>query len=298
MFFRVAQDFWTEFRQIPTKITRDDCEVRSIRFPTTSGSAHTLWTIHIQRQVPKLTRDVIRAAQHLAINYASHANAVRNRNVSKAVGAAVAALKPQLGQRTRPGRVFNLYRESGHGHDSIANINPGPTKRRSVQNFSGALVDHPKHYDANTLATRLKCFILGHSTNSQRQVLDEGGSRKDRIVGFQCEFSAGKITEHEIGFAETDIDCNRQPVMRPDMQERRLATAQRFAGDSFIDNILVHQFLDQHAHYAAGHIHSPREVSSGNRLVLANKIQRNPPIDISRRGAGGYAKISGIDLSH
>src|SRR5437763_9971454 len=143
MFFRVAQDFWTEFRQIPTKITRNDCEVRSIRFPTTSGSAHTPGTIHIQRQVAKLTRDVIMAAQQLAINYDSHADAVRNRNVSKAVGAAVAALKPQLGQRAGPGRVFNLHREAGHSHDSIANINPGPTKSRSLQNSSGALVHHP-----------------------------------------------------------------------------------------------------------------------------------------------------------
>src|SRR5438132_8290866 len=86
--------------------------------------------------------------------------------------------------------------------------------------------------------------------------------------------------------------------MRPDMQEGRLATAQRFARNSLVDNVLVHQFLDQHARYAAGNIHSPGEVSSGNRLVLANKIQRNPSIDISRRCARGYTKISGIDLSH
>src|SRR5205814_2377061 len=83
--------------------------------------------------------------------------------------------------------------------------------------FAGALVHHPGHHYANPLATRAKCFIFGHSANSQRQVLDEGRSRKDRVVGFQCEFSAGKITEHEIGFAETDIDCNRQPGMRSDL---------------------------------------------------------------------------------
>ena len=82
------------------------------------------------------------------------------------------------------------------------------------------------------------------------------------------------------------------------MQERGLAAAQCFAGDSFIDNVLVHQFLDQHADYATGDVHATRKVSSGNRLLLTNQVQRNPSIDVSRRCAGGYTKISGIDLSH
>src|SRR5262249_27579837 len=107
--FRTAQGPGPKFRHLTTKITREDGEIRSIGFPAAAGSAHTSWAINIQRDVAEFTGDIIMPAPQLAIDHHADADAIRNRNISKAVRPAVTALQPQLRQGTSARGVFNLH---------------------------------------------------------------------------------------------------------------------------------------------------------------------------------------------
>src|SRR6185295_16304147 len=47
-----------------------------------------------------------------------------------------------------------------------------------------------------------------------------------------------------------------------------------------------------------GHIHSTGQVRARDRLMLADQVQRDAPIDVARCCACGYLKISGVDFAH
>src|SRR6185369_12963792 len=97
MLFRIAQGFWTEFGQIPTEVTRQGREIRSVGLQAATRSTHALRSIEIKRCVPKLAGDLTVAAQQFAIDDDADAQAVGDGNVSEIMRAAVAALEPQLG---------------------------------------------------------------------------------------------------------------------------------------------------------------------------------------------------------
>src|SRR4051812_45626787 len=86
--------------------------------------------------------------------------------------------------------------------------------------------------------------------------------------------------------------------MGPDMQKSRLASAQGFAGGSLVDHVLIDQLLHQYANGAPRDLHATRQVGARNRLVLADQIKRDAPIDVARRGARGYFEISRVNLTH
>src|SRR5205807_5067473 len=58
------------------------------------------------------------------------------------------------------------------------------------------------------------------------------------------------------------------------------------------------QFLHEHAHHAAGHIYPASQISSGNWLMLTDKIKGDVPVNIARCCARGNVEIPGIDLTH
>src|SRR2546425_34136 len=180
----------------------------------------------------------------------------------------------------------------------VADIHTSPTKSRSIENSSGALVNHARHHQADAFTIGQKSVVFCHSANARRQILDERRDRKNRVIRLQGKLLPREIRKHEIGLAEANIDGDGETILSSNVKEGRLASAHRFAGRALVDHFLIDQFLHQDADGSARNIHSPRQIRPRNRLVLADKIKRNASINIARCAACGYAEILGIDFAH
>src|SRR5262245_15549461 len=196
MFFGIAKGFWTEFGQIPTKIAGERSEVRRVSLQTTSGPAHALRPIEIERRVPELTGDMTVAAQQLSVNHDANTQTISYRNVGKIVGPALASFQPELGQRASACGILDMHRQPSGRAQPLTQVDVGPTEGGSFQNAAGPLIDHALHHDANSVATLSKTVVFRDSADPRRQILHELRHRENRVVALQRQFPSRQICEH------------------------------------------------------------------------------------------------------
>ncbi len=86
--------------------------------------------------------------------------------------------------------------------------------------------------------------------------------------------------------------------MGSDMKKSWFASARCFTSGAFVNQTLGNQLLHQHADNSAGHLHTARQISARNRLMLTNQIERDVSVYVARCGARGNVEISSVNLSH
>ena len=71
-----------------------------------------------------------------------------------------------------------------------------------------------------------------------------------------------------------------------------------FTDSAFEDQRLAEQFADEQAGDAAAHVHEPGQVRARNRLMSANQVESDLPVDFAAGTAPGDLEIVWIDLTH
>ena len=70
------------------------------------------------------------------------------------------------------------------------------------------------------------------------KILDELRDAKNGVVSFKRKLSSRKITKHQVGFTEADIDRDRQTIVSSDVQKGWFASPRGFTGGTFVDHAL------------------------------------------------------------
>ncbi len=98
--------------------------------------------------------------------------------------------------------------------------------------------------------------------------------------------------------AESDVDGDDEAVVRADVKHHGLPAAGGVDGRPLVDRPVLEQLADQRRDHASADAHAPREVGPGDRLVLADEIQHDLPVDVARRRPGCADEAACVDLSH
>src|SRR4030095_1137467 len=108
-----------------------------------------------------------------------------------------------------------------------------------------------------------------------------------------------QIGDHDEGSRCANIYTNNTSLSRVDVEKRwSTAPANSLTNGTFKDQRFVEEFADQQARYAAPNIHQARQVSAGNRLMGANKIESDLAVDLAAGSPSGYREVVRIYLSH
>ena len=76
-----------------------------------------------------------------------------------------------------------------------------------------------------------------------------------------------------------------------------ISSACGFADCPFVDQAFSDELVHQQTNPAARQLHSSRQVCTRNRLMLADEIQQNAPIDLPGGPTCGNAKILRVDFA-
>src|SRR5437762_8661641 len=111
---------WTEFGQIPSKITGQGGEIRNVCFPTSRRAAHTTWPVEVERHVSEFSRNMIGPPQQFTVDHDTYAHTIRYADIDKILRPArLAALQPQMGQRASPAGIFYFDGQTGRGRQLL-----------------------------------------------------------------------------------------------------------------------------------------------------------------------------------
>jgi len=169
-----------------------------------------------------------------------------------------------------------------------------------VQNPSAGWIDHAGNNYTNAFACSDLFVIRQDLSNASRKL---GNQNVDISVCLKTanytELVSEQIRDHDEGSRCANIDTYDTSLPGIDVKKRRsTATAHSFTNGTFKDQRFVEEFADQKARDAAPHIHQSRQVSAGNRLMRANKIESDLAIDLAAGSTPRYCEIVRINLSH
>ncbi len=168
-----------------------------------------------------------------------------------------------------------------------------------MQHLHRGLLDHSRHDDTDAVADFTLGLLIERGANFFREYLheririDRGGKARHTSDGL-----AEEIREHEVRLARANVHCDDNAAPGFDIQEGRLATAHGLARGSFEDELLFEQFVDDDADGAAANTHGACEVGTGNRLMRAHEIQRDPAIDVAGCALRRHSELAGVDSPH
>ena len=98
--------------------------------------------------------------------------------------------------------------------------------------------------------------------------------------------------------AGADVGRDDGAPARIDVEEGRLAAADRLAGGAFEDQPPLEQVVDDERDDAAAHAHGARQVGARDGLVQTHQIEHDLAVDFARGGAGGDAEPRRVDSAH
>ena len=70
------------------------------------------------------------------------------------------------------------------------------------------------------------------------------------------------------------------------------------ARPGLVDVARGNQVADDRRERGATHVHAPRQLGARDRLMLADQVEHDPPVDLARRGARRQAIVPRVDLAH
>ena len=142
--------------------------------------------------------------------------------------------------------------------------------------------------------------VCEHLLDASRQFLRQ---HLDVFAGLKtaddAQLFAHQIRNQDVGARGANVDADDATLARVDVQESGTAPASDgFADSAFEDQRLAEQLADEQACDAAADVHQAGQVGAGDRLMGANEIQSNLPVDFAAGPTPGDREIVWIDLAH
>jgi hypothetical protein len=161
-------------------------------------------------------------------------------------------------------------------------------------------IDHAGHGDPHAFASA-DLFVIGeHLLDTACEFLDEYvGVAIGLKTADNAELPAHQVGAKDVAARRADVDADNAALARVDVEKSRATpTADRLAHGPFEDERLAEEFVHQEADDTASDVHQSRQVSTGDRLVGADEIQGDLPVDFAAGPASSDCEIVWIDLSH
>ncbi len=169
-----------------------------------------------------------------------------------------------------------------------------------MQYTSARWIDHAGNNYAHTFA-RTDLLVVGENLpDATREFRYQNGHVFVCLkTADYAELVSEQIGDHDVGARCANIYTNNASLSRVDIQKRwPTTTADGFTNGAFKDQRFVEEFADEKTRNAAPNVHQARQVSAGNRLMGANKIESDLAVDLAARSATGHCEIVRINLSH
>ena len=164
------------------------------------------------------------------------------------------------------------------------------TSRPAASTRPGRLTPMPSHTIRGCSARRLAIVRATSRTNA-------AGSRRrrKRPLGFEPRIDVGQSDSRRLG---PKVHADDARALDVEVQEPRPPAPRQPADGAFGDPPFFDQLIDDGRHSAALKARSARQVRPRHRLVMAEEIERNPPVNLARGLARGDLKVRQIDLAH
>ncbi len=206
---------------------------------------------------------------------------------------------PQLRERTCAARVLDLHRQADRRREQVVDVDVPPPEGRRVQDPHRRVLDHPGDGHADALAGGNAAMVREQRTNPNAQ------RRRKRLriaLGRESDHAAErfakKVGRQQVGLTCPNVDGDDGAAARVDVEKRRLSPANGLAGGAFDDEAALEEVADDEADASPADTHRAGEVGARDRLIRADEIQHDLPVDLSRGALGGDLKANRIDLSH
>jgi hypothetical protein len=254
----------------------------------------------VERDVPELAGRVAVAAHDLAVDHHARADAVRHGHVHE--------VRRRLGAALPEPHAGRARRRSARSRSAPAGGAPRRARRACRRRASRAAARRARARCAGRPCRAPR----GRSPRSGRPRRGWPGARRMRSGASASTRATGSVIvsnargrsacrrsrEHQVRAAEAHVDRHHQPVARADVEHLRLAAARRVDRGPLVDGALAQQLVDQRGDHAAPDVHAAREVGARDRLVLADEVEHDLPVDLARGRAGRADEPPGVDLSH
>ena len=97
---------------------------------------------------------------------------------------------------------------------------------------------------------------------------------------------------------DADVGRDDGAAARVDVEERRLAAADRLAGRPFENELAGQQLVDDQRDRGPAHAHRPGEIGARDRLPGADQVQDDAAVDLAAGASGGDPEARGVDTAH
>ena len=164
------------------------------------------------------------------------------------------------------------------------------TSRPVASTRPGRLTPMPSHTIRGYSVRRLATVRATSRTNA-----DGIGWGRKRPLGFEPRIDVGQSDGRRLG---PKVDPDDARALDVEVQESRPPAPRQPADGAFGDPAFFDQLIDDRRHGAALQARAARQIRPRHRLVMAEEIERNPPVNLARGLARGDLKVRQIDLAH
>ena len=238
----------------------------------------------------------VRAVHELTVEQHADTNPLRDGHRDEMPKVFVVAAEPDFAERARVGRVLDVDRKLRRGFEHLSQIHVTPAEVRREDEPSGS-IDAAGQADTDAFAHHPR--ILGpqagdrprHQPHERRRI----GRRRKRPLGFEPRIDVGQSDSRRLGPKVYPDDARALDV---EVQESRPPAPRQPADGAFGDPAFFNQLIDDRRHGAALQAGAARQIRPRHRLVMAEEIERNPPVNLARGLARGDLEVRQIDLAH
>src|SRR5262245_23801144 len=106
------------------------------------------------------------------------------------------------------------------------------------------------------------------------------------------------IGEHQCGRYRPDVDADDPYPLLVQVQKPRPASTRDVAAGALLYPIFLDQLLGNYRYGTALKARASGQVGPGDRLVAADQVKDDSPVDVAGGFTCGYLEIEQVDLSH
>ncbi len=208
----------------------------------------------------------------------------------------VVTAEPHLAERARIGGILDVDRQPGRRFEHLPQVHVAPSEIRREDESSGRIDSSGQtHTHAFAHHARMRGPQAGnrprHRADEHRRI----ARCRKRPLRLEPRVHVRQPHGRRLG---PEVHADDAGALDVEVQKSRPPSARQPADGSLGDPPLIDQLVDDGRNRAALEPRAARQVRPRHRLVMPEKIQRDPPVDLPRGLAGGDLEVRQIDLAH
>jgi hypothetical protein len=232
----------------------------------------------------------------LAIHEQTDADPFRDRHGDQVSEVFGVLAEPQFRERACVRSVLCDDRQLDRGLEQFLDVDGGPPEVWREHQPSSAIHAAGKtdaHALANDLGVRRteSGYCSGNFSDERVRIL----WGRPRRLSNESSVNAGESDRSRFG---SQLDGENARPLDIEMEKARASPSRRRSNRTLCDPAFADQLVDDRGNRASLKARVPRKIGTRHRLMPANEIQRDPPIDLPGGLAGRNVEIGEINLAH